>query len=339
MENNESLVLDTTITPVLPNEVTLLDTPTETLVQTEIENVYTYQPTDEQGRPIGGKQVIKYKNNDELVSKLQEQNVLILRKLRSETRKNRLGITDESETPTDGQKFSAPIEFKTLDLTPDEAVALSQDLLDPSRQAEARATLWKSVTGVDPDTFNATMSKMQFDNIKLQAKIEADAFVSSNKDYVVCEENFQALTNWMMRFDLAPVRDNFQKAFNALKAADVLILPGEVIQSVQPTVEPVAETLVSQLEIPVKPQEFAPSRIPSGLTRDNGGDGTPTPTPVGDDVVYNDVRNGQIVATYVGIKALNVMPADEYKRRVLYEKGFREKADAIETAFEKTKRK
>lgn len=328
--DNETLVLETTTTPALPTEPVLTEAPIETPAVEE--KTYVYQPTDEQGRPIGGKQVIKYVTQEDLVSKLQEQNVLILRKLRSETRKNRLGITDESEAPADGQRFSAPIEFKSLDLSPDEAVALSQDLLDPSRQAEARATLWKSVTGVDPDTFNATMSKLQFDNIKLQAKIEADAFVSNNKDYVICDENFQAITNWMMRYELAPVRDNFQKAFNALKAADVLILPGETVTPQAPTlaIEPISQIEIPLVPEPVKPQEFAPARIPSGLTRDSGGDGVPTPPVTGEDIVYQEIRNNKIFATHIGKKALDAMPADEYKRRVLYEKGFREKADALD---------
>src|SRR5258708_3663370 len=104
--DNETLVLETTTTPALLTEPVLTEVPIETPAVEE--KTYVYQPTDEQGRPIGGKQVIKYVTQEDLVSKLQEQNVLILRKLRSETRKNRLGITDESEAPADGQRFSAP---------------------------------------------------------------------------------------------------------------------------------------------------------------------------------------------------------------------------------------
>ncbi len=142
----------------------------------------------------------------------------------------------------------------------------------------------------------------------------------------------------MMRYELAPVRDNFQKAFNALKAAEVLVMPGETVTPVVTQIVTDTPAPISQPEISVTP-EFAPARIPSGLTRDSGGDGTPIPTPVGDDLVYQFVRGGQVVATYTGKKALDAMPADEYKRRVLYEKGFREKADAIEAAFEKSKRR
>ena len=83
----ESNVTETPSTPEVIVEVPVVE-----------ERTHIYQPTDEQGRPIGGKQVIKYTTQDELVNKLQEQNVLIfLRKLREETRKNRLGISDDAQ--------------------------------------------------------------------------------------------------------------------------------------------------------------------------------------------------------------------------------------------------
>ena len=35
-----------------------------------VESRYEYQPTDEQGRPLGGKQVIKYTTQEEFATKL-----------------------------------------------------------------------------------------------------------------------------------------------------------------------------------------------------------------------------------------------------------------------------
>ena len=46
-----------------------------------------------------------------------------------------------------------------------------------------------------------------------------------NPDYVKCQSNFEAITSWMVRYDLAPVRENFQLAYDKLKAAgNILIL-------------------------------------------------------------------------------------------------------------------
>ena len=133
----------------------------------------------------------------------------------------------------EAQRFSEPVEFKPIELSSEETFALSRDLMDPERQAQARATLWKSMTGVDPETFNKTINRIQEENMQLQAKIEADAFVTQNKDYVICKENSDALTNWIVRYGLAPTRDNFQRAYDALKAADVIILRGEVPTTVE----------------------------------------------------------------------------------------------------------
>lgn len=315
------------------------DTPTIVEVIPEVPELpelqHTYQPTDEQGRPIGGKQVIKYRTTEELVGKMEKNTVHLLRKLREETRKNRLGIQDE--TPQEGTPYAEPIEFKSQQLTPEEALALSRDLLDPTRQAEAKATLWKSVTGVDPETFNNTMSKLQTDSLKLQAKIEADAFVAKNKDYVVCDENFQAITNWMIRYKLAPVRDNFQKAFNALKEDNILIL-NQPNDPAPIHVEPVVVPFVPELVV-VKPVEYAPARIATGLTRESsGGDGVPPASVVGDDVTFTVLRNGAPVVL-VGKAAIDAMPADEFRKRVKSDPLFNQKVELIEADFEKRRKR
>ena len=99
----------------------------------EPEKEYRYQPKDEQGRKLGGEQVIKYKTNEELADKLVEQNVNLVRALREQTRKNRLGIVDTENIPEGAAKFEVPLEFNPRALTPDERIQFSRDLLDPER--------------------------------------------------------------------------------------------------------------------------------------------------------------------------------------------------------------
>ena len=77
----------------------------------EPELRYEYQPTDEQGRPLGGKQVILYRTPDELAQKLSEQNTQLVRKLREVTRKQKLGIRDD-QVPADAARFEEIVEFK-----------------------------------------------------------------------------------------------------------------------------------------------------------------------------------------------------------------------------------
>jgi len=62
----------------------------------EPELRYEYQPTDAEGRSIGGKQVILYRTPDELAEKLRDQNISLVRKLRQVTKEARLGRGEDS---------------------------------------------------------------------------------------------------------------------------------------------------------------------------------------------------------------------------------------------------
>jgi hypothetical protein len=80
-------------------------------------HTYEYQPTDDSGRPIGGRQVIKYTTQDELADKLRDNSILLLRKLREETRKNRLGISDNETIGDEAPRFKSPVVLKPRTLT------------------------------------------------------------------------------------------------------------------------------------------------------------------------------------------------------------------------------
>ena len=71
------------VAPVAPTEVSVAVAPVGPVVPVApVELRYEYQPTDEHGRPLGGKQVIKYTTPDELASKLVGQNTQLVRRLR-----------------------------------------------------------------------------------------------------------------------------------------------------------------------------------------------------------------------------------------------------------------
>ena len=311
---------------------------------------YTYQPVDGEGRPLGGKQVIKYKTAEELGDKLAEQNTLLIRKLRSETRKNRLGISDSDEIPTESPKFAEPISFSPVELTAEQKIQISRDLLDPEKSEEAATALVTARFGADPEKVTRALADVQNTNIRILAKMESDAFVAANPDYVKCQSNFEAITSWMVRYDLAPVRENFQLAYDKLKAAgNIMILsyagvPEEerVAQVVAPVVPTQAESAVPVQAIPavVAPVVVPPvAEIPavagigSGFTRHNSDSSAPV-KPAGDELIY-EVESKGTKRTYTGLAAINAMPAEVYKRwilsdpkHVLLEKQLTDEADA-----------
>ena len=317
------------------------ETVIEAVVEQPVEKVYTYQPTDESGRPIGGKQVIKYFTHEELAQKLQEQNVLLIRKLRKETRNNRLGILEDETIPDDAQRFTGTPEFAPRELNDDERFDLSRKLLDPVTAIDAMNTLFEAAMGAKPQDFGKRVQKVELDNVRLRAKIEADAFVSENPGYYGCKENMEAVTSWMLRYDLAPVQANFQKAYDTLQAQGVLVegpaeeaqvIPPPVV--VAPVVEPTSTTgeehvAVVRETLPVQ----APVRVATGLNGDNSSDvGIPPQT--GSSIVYKVVINGA-EKVFTGLAAIQAMPGDEYKRRLLTDKNFGKEVDKLEAESRK----
>lgn len=301
--------------------------PIESVVIPEVEEkIYTYQPKDEEGRPIGGKQVIKYRTQDELTDKFSEQNTLLIRKLREETRKNRLGILENEEIAPEATRFSGPVSFTPRQLTNDERYQISLDLMDPEKQVEAQAKLIEASIGARPDVIGATLRDLQEENLKNRAIAEANAFTAETPEYYLCQKNYESLVSWMVRYDLAPVRDNFRRAYEALSTQNLLILAPESapIQVAEPVV-------VSQIveTIPAVLPDYTP-RLSSGLTRETTSDTTPTKV-LGDDIVYDQVRNGQTIR-HTGMAAVNAMSSDEYGRRVKRDPGFAKKVDKL--AFE-----
>ncbi len=288
------------------------------------EKIYEYQPTDESGRAIGGKQVIKYTTNEELADKLREQNVLLIRKLREQTRKVRLGIVETEDIPEDAQRYDGPVEFNPRDLTDEERYEIARDLVDPTKSFDAASRLVEARIGAPLETLGHTLQSIQQDNINLRAKIEANAFVADNPDYYKCNENFEAITSWMVRYNLAPIRANYQKAYDTLKAQGLLVLgSAPVAQEIAVVETPLVEVTPKTEPVPV---------IPFSLNRENTSD-IGTPIAPGSDITYK-TPDGK---TLTGLAAVSAMPSDEYRRRLVTDKEFGKKVDKLEAEARKAR--
>lgn len=339
-------------------EIVTPETIIETVVEVPapvvpVELLFEYQPTDGDGRPLGGKQVIKYTDPAELPFKLVEQNTLLLRKLREETRKNRLGISEQDTIAEDAPRFQQPVEFKPRELSNEDRAQLSRDILDPENFDKAVATVFEASTGISAADLRSTLTTLQMDALNSKAQREVDKFITRNPEYIKCPENSEAITNWMSRYDLAPVAENFQKGYETLKAAGVLVTSLDIIPQstytppvAAPVVEPIVEEEIpAREEIPVEnqvvpvtpPVEEKPvvSRVPIALNRTNSSDGGGAPRSVADEIVYEFIQKdgqGRQVGDkriFKGQAAINAMPSEEYKRRLLHEKGFAAKVEKL----------
>lgn len=274
---------------------------------------HEYQPTDEHGRALGGKQVILYTTPDELATKLTEQNVLLIRKLREEGRKRRLGIDDT--VPEAQERMKPVLEFKGRDLTADEAFALSKDLNDPEKMVTARDLLIETAIGVKPAQLREFLQQQQVFEVQQRAVEQYADFAYATPSYHDCAENRMVLTDWMFKKGLAPTVANYQYASSQLQEAGLLFAapeqqPPAAVPSTDPVVEsprPAAEPPRIGTEPPPQPKRQV--HIPSGLNDSNSS----TSTELGPIQTSGATRED---GTLLTLRDINRMPSDEIRKRM-----------------------
>jgi hypothetical protein len=298
----------------------------ETTETSEVpEIVYEYQATDENGRPLGAKQVFKGKTQQEIMDKIADANKNLIRLNRDLNKKYRLGeLAPEEAVPETAERLDREaVEFRPRQLTDEERFQLSKDLLDPEKFDEASDRMFEAKIGASPKRITEVLSHAQEDIAAMRAEKEAKLFVQANPDYYVCPENFKTMVNWMIKMQLAPNRDNFQLAFDRLKSIGLLI-EAPIVREDKPEVAEVTNattvTLANSQQEPetvsritnVEPQTQTKRtpRVASGLTRDSASD-------VG--TISKSVK--------LSVAEIEKMTSAEYKRRLLTEPGFKKLVD------------
>lgn len=284
---------------------------TTPVVEQPKEFVYRYQPRDAAGNPLGGEQVVKYDGTPEdLGNKMADNNSRLIALNRDLNKKVRLSNSFVDTIPANAPRFDpSKYELKPEPLTAEERMQLVQDIQDPEKFDEVGRRFVRATVG-DPDVLRTRIARIEQRLDRSNVHEEALAFRRSRPDYYPTNDNLQTLAAWIEKNQLDPIKENFELAYDTLK--DVLeTRPAPAPVSVQPVV-PAQPVTPAQ---PVAPAQTAPVRpVSSGLTRSNGSDSGP-------------VSN-------VGItrQELEKMTGDEYKKRLLHEKGFREKVEALDRA-------
>ena len=278
-----------------------------------VEEIYEYQPTDDNGLPIGGIQRIKYTGKDDLIAKLAKNHSESIKGMRKLSRNVSLGISDEQpvadEIPETAPKYTA--EDDVVRFTEADFPGLAPETA--KKKAEA-------------------LNRNQDETIQNRALLEANAFTAAEPRYVRSNDNMQELLTWMVKRNLKPVRANFQLAFDSLVAKGILsIPPTKREEATVPVVAPVANgseisapaTVDSRITVPPVAQPKRPvAGVGTGLTDSNTSNVEPiTRDPLVEnfilEVPVHDEKGkatGQ-VKVYKGLEALDKMPSDEYKRR------------------------
>ena len=229
---------------------------------------YEYQPTDEEGRPMGGKQVIKAADAQaalDQMAKNHEESMRFARKLKRE----RALETADTTIPADATRSDNFVpQFKPRELTAEELWQIKQDPSSP----ESRKLLIESELGADPASVRRVLTQASQDIAAMRGRAEADAFCASEPGFYMCEENAEIMKNWMIKNGLAPVKTNFRTAYQKL-SSDGLLLEAPPEAGVTPPNDvegapPKAAN--SAVETPPAKRSSVSS---SGLTRSNSSGG------------------------------------------------------------------
>lgn len=283
----------------------------------EVERTYEYQPVDEFSRPIGGKQVIKYRSETELAEKMAKNHEQAIRQLRKVTREARLGQNQES-IPNEAARFE-PVEFKEKPLTAEERFQLTQDLNDPEKFAAARDRLLESAVGASPAKLRETLNDQNMKIAQMAAKenfltfAEHSTFITGHQP--TDEENARTLTDWMFKNRLAPTVENFKLADSQLRSAGLLNEAPVVQQVPVPQAPPVAAAPVVPVES-VVPKAQEPVVVESRITPAQPVQPKrQSPVPSGlNDRVSSASGQSPVTAPSVTLADIDRMSADEYKK-------------------------
>lgn len=322
----------TLVVPVVPVEPVAVVPPAPVVPAELPELIYTWQPTDEHDRPMGGKQVIKYRTQDEFQKRMTEINVNLQRELRKVSRKQRLGIVDAVTLPTDVERAPAALSFERKPLTAEERFELTQQLANPETCEAARDRLLESAGYGDMQKTVAELNERVRQN---DAYVNFQIFVNQTPAFYAHQENVELLCDWVIKNGLNPTTRNFALAYSTAKEAGLLLEPPIVREEppavVAPQPEAVVETPVvkdtvpesqapvaeaARIDEPVQPQPKSQAKVPSGLNS-RVASNTGVEVPTAEKPMFT-------------LAQINRMSSDEYKRHLMTNPGFSKLVETLE---------
>jgi hypothetical protein len=245
-----------------------------------------------------GKQVFRGKTIGEVLAQYRKAQENATRKIRELTRAQRM-----TATPDPAPRAQS---FQPHQPSPDELWQLGEDLRgDAPRQQAAlrRAMEWE--LGSSIAEIRQRFAEIQQDRMREQIFSAGEAFMNAHPEYVRCNENEDAIFEFLDSRGYAYTRKNFEIAFEELKPGLVLSSTEQVIPATQ------TETRIEQPGVVTRPRVAA-----TGLSSRN------TAVPGG------GVTQMRPATKRLTLDELERMPSDEYARR-MGDSQFRREADSL----------
>jgi hypothetical protein len=170
------------------------ETPLTANPGTAVPEQFEYQPTDEQGNPIGNKTVIKGSSWEEIARKMVDVNTQAVRAY------HRL----KQATPTKPKE-----KFKPKPLTADEEFQAGVELNDPAKAGKAATKLVDAHLGI-----SERLDKVDFYLEQQRRNSAAIAFMRAHPiDFFVCDANNRLLDGYLADNGLDYTPENYEIAF------------------------------------------------------------------------------------------------------------------------------
>ena len=286
------------------------------------EKIHEYQPTDKDGKPIGGLQRFKYRTSEELIAKLTQSNMHGRRKWQELSEEKILnGVEIPADATVAGQLAMRPL------LTDEERSDWEVKAQDVATAAQSRYML-------DRDDDRRATNDLIRQNFENSVLLALESFKNRNRDYVPSKENATKVVGYVSRRGLDPtdVR-NYQKAYDVLRESGLITSANQLAVPELATEAPSMreEKTAPNTQVPVAeparisdatpPQEKRPvAQISTGLSSaDSISEGETTAKSILDAFDYRHIfKDGAgkptgVVKTFKREDAYNNMPSEMHK--------------------------
>jgi hypothetical protein len=171
--------------------------------------VIDYQATDESGNPIGNPTHLEADTQKELIEKMKETNIAIVRAYH----KLKTGQQSGPDALKNAEKRKPASEIKPRDWTTEEAFQTTSELQNPSTMRKAVRKAIEDELGAPLDEVRESITRTR----KIDQEFVNQAFMAAHREFYPCVANAKAIGKYLWENQLAYTIENLEIAFDYLK--------------------------------------------------------------------------------------------------------------------------
>jgi hypothetical protein len=176
---------------------------------------YEWQPTLEDGTPIGGTQVVEDETYDGLMEKQANNYNHLYRKNREFLRQEKL----TGKAPEGSATAMPTVKFTPRQLTAAERMRMTRDIGDPEKIDAALDLAFEAKFGARADVFSQSVNYNSTKAAALYAEQNALAWKDSHPEFYPSDNNVKDIASWVQNRNMEFTIENLNKAYEELSSA------------------------------------------------------------------------------------------------------------------------